>query len=298
METLASVCRQTFGDFEVLVVDDGSTDDTAARVRALCAEDGRVHYLYQANAGPSVARNTGASHARGAIIAFLDSDDLWLPEKLEKQLALLEDRPDVEVVSTAGALIDADGTRLEQQAHSPPGHGTLYEDLLYGNFVPSSASGVAMRIDTFHFSGGFDPELYSHEDTDLWRRLALRHEFATVDEVLVLIRRHSVTLQRDVTRMCEGRLRHFDKMVFETPFEYRRHLGRVAYLTLGGCGGAYCRAGQSGRLVRMGLAFLARHPRYVVALTALPRAYANYVIRAVPARIKGFLALRGLLWQR
>ena len=105
MQTLASVRGQTFRDFEVLVVDDGSTDDTATRVRELGAEDGRIHYLYQANQGPAAARNAGASYARGAFIAFLDSDDLWLPDKLQEQLAFLAGRPDIDVVYADYAVI-------------------------------------------------------------------------------------------------------------------------------------------------------------------------------------------------
>ena len=122
---IESIRRQTFDNLEIIVVDDGATDDTAGRVTAQSAEDPRVSYLYQANRGVSAARNAGLARARGEFIAFLDSDDLWLPQKLARQLDLLE-KPDVDVVYCDFAMIDENGERLSDRPARPRSRGSLY----------------------------------------------------------------------------------------------------------------------------------------------------------------------------
>src|SRR4051794_18857373 len=104
LETLQSVFAQTFDDFEVIVVNDGSTDDTAARVEALAREEpelvrGRLRLISQANQGIGAARNRGIDEARGKYVAMLDHDDLWLPEKLAAQVAFYERTPECSIVS-------------------------------------------------------------------------------------------------------------------------------------------------------------------------------------------------------
>jgi glycosyltransferase involved in cell wall biosynthesis len=106
-ETLKSVLRQTFTDFEILIIDDGSSDNLVQWVSQLV--DPRIKLISQNNQGVSVARNTGITHAQGEFIAFLDADDLWEATKLEKQLHTLEDNPAVGLVYTWTAFIDQSG---------------------------------------------------------------------------------------------------------------------------------------------------------------------------------------------
>src|SRR5688500_8555852 len=113
VEAIESVRVQTIADFEVMVVDDGSTDDTALRVGALVAADHRLHYYQQANQGLSAARNTGIAKARGKYIAFLDADDKWKPRKLELQLALFARCAEVDVVYAGFAFMDEQGQLLD-----------------------------------------------------------------------------------------------------------------------------------------------------------------------------------------
>jgi glycosyltransferase involved in cell wall biosynthesis len=172
-ETLDSIRAQTFQDFEVLVVDDGSTDGTAEVVERHGAEDHRFRLIRQGHAGVSIARNKAVAEARGEWIAFLDADDVWLPPKLERQLALLEQDP------AAGLLFTNfffwDGNRDLAVAYAPgavlPGGNPLQALIRSCLFLLST---VMVRREHFLGSGGFDPALRLSEDWDLWLRLAER----------------------------------------------------------------------------------------------------------------------------
>jgi len=107
-ESLDSVYRQTYRNWEVIVIDDGSTDETRA---ILAPHTGRIRYFYQENRGTAAARNAGVRQARGELIAFLDNDDIWLPEKLERQVQVMQGSPECGLVFTDGIMFMADGTR-------------------------------------------------------------------------------------------------------------------------------------------------------------------------------------------
>ncbi len=118
-EAIESVLAQTFGDFEVIVVDDGSADDSAEKIAAI--RDSRVRYIRQSNAGVSAARNRGVAEARGEIISFLDSDDLWKPEKLTHEVRFLEEHPEVPAVFGDIEVRFRDGVAIESLARQSPG---------------------------------------------------------------------------------------------------------------------------------------------------------------------------------
>jgi glycosyltransferase involved in cell wall biosynthesis len=126
-EAIMSVMRQTIGDVEVIVVDDGSTDGTVAVARQFEARHpGSVIGLRQNHAGPYVARNLAAHHARGKYVAFLDSDDAWLPDKLARQIALMEASPDVVLCHTAMVVVDARGDVVGTFPLDPQYHGHCF----------------------------------------------------------------------------------------------------------------------------------------------------------------------------
>ena len=182
-ETLASVFAQTYRDYEVIVVNDGSTDESAL-VLAPYARDGRIRYLDQANAGVAAARNRALREAGGELVAFLDADDLWLPEKLEKQVHLLTRQPGVGLVYADLVNFYPGG----DEAYSlfqvkQPAAGWVLDRLFYGNFVPTPT--VVVRLAVLKEVGLFDESIQINEDVDLFLRLAERCEFAYVDEVLV-----------------------------------------------------------------------------------------------------------------
>jgi len=161
---LASVCAQTAPPLEVLVIDDGSTDRTAAIAQAFAARDGRVRCIRQENTGVSAARNRGVAEAAGDWIAFLDGDDLWLPEKLERQLALQE-ATGADLLYTAAACIDENGEPTGRTLTSAA--SVTFETLLRGNKIVSS-SVLVRRTWLERFPMEHD-EL--HEDYLCWLRL-------------------------------------------------------------------------------------------------------------------------------
>lgn len=183
---IESVLAQTMGDLELIVVDDASTDGTAAAVEAHAARDPRVRLVRSpGNLGGGGARNLGVAHARSGLIAFQDSDDRWLPEKLERQLAALAAEP--------GAALCYCGSLYWGEARTyyipEPGFGRFSGDmsveLLRGN--STSTQTVLMHRALFDAAGGFDPAFRRYQDWDLMIRLAQATRFAFVAEPLVLI---------------------------------------------------------------------------------------------------------------
>lgn len=164
---IRSALAQTHRDLEVIIVDDGSTDDTRAVVASFT--DARVHYVYQPNRGLSAARNTGLGHASGEFLSFLDSDDEFLPEKLELLMAAFARDPGLGLVAGQAVLIDQDGVPLSEVFDRPlPSDGA---DLLLGN--PLHVGSVLLRRSWQATVGRFDETLRSYEDWDMWLRLAL-----------------------------------------------------------------------------------------------------------------------------
>jgi glycosyltransferase involved in cell wall biosynthesis len=191
---VGSVLNQTFTDLELIVIDDGSTDDTPEVVRPFLS-DPRVRYLRTDGLGQPRAKNLGVLQARGPLVAFLDGDDEWLPAKLERQLPLFAD-PAVGVVYARRTLVDADGRDLP----TPAGlliRGRVYDDLLVRN--PVCFSSVVVRRSVFESVGIFDPTLPLAIDYDLWLRAARHFAFDYVDESLVRYRTGHVNLSSRIT---------------------------------------------------------------------------------------------------
>ena len=179
---LRSVLDQTFPDFELVVVDDGSTDATAS-VRASLT-DPRLVWLEGPHAGVSSARNLGVRHARADWIAFLDDDNVWLPPYLERQMAT-GTRSGAEVVYCLGADVGADGSRRDQRR--PPSTDPLRS---YSDGWSPFTSCIVVRRDAFVRAGGFPVRLSHGEDQFLWTRLALDCRWAHTPEVLMLRPEH------------------------------------------------------------------------------------------------------------
>ena len=199
VDAIGSVLAQRFTDLELIVVDDGSTDDTAVRVGAV--SDPRLRYLRCRHAGVSAARNFGARSARGDLLAFLDSDDLWRPDKLLCEVAVLARHPEVDAVfsdlekrhgdrvypsfmrETAvfsrrlGAASYPDGLVLSAREM----HLCLLEE------VPIKPSALTLRRQAFEHAGGFDEGWSSSEDWEFLLRFARSHRFAYVDRPLTVL---------------------------------------------------------------------------------------------------------------
>jgi glycosyltransferase involved in cell wall biosynthesis len=172
-DAVASVLAQTYADLELIVVDDGSVDDTRTVLEPFLA-DGRVRYFYQKNQGQSHARNHAIEHATGDFIAFLDSDDLWAPDKLEKQLAILQANPEVDIVHGDEAMIDEHGaviSLVNMKRYS----GQISCYLLADNSVSITTALVRRRC--FNEMGGFDTSVGVADDYELWLRFSAKYLF-------------------------------------------------------------------------------------------------------------------------
>lgn len=187
-EAVASVLAQTYSSLEIVVVDDGSHDDTAQVIANF--SDARIAYYYQENAGRSAARNLGLQFARGEFIGFLDDDDLYLPEKLAHQVAYLNHHPMVDCVASGACFIKPDGSvRLFWRPWRRVQELTCQNILLYWTFLPCT---VLLRRDVFdRVAKWFDSDLDRVEDTDFFNRLALAGcRFAWLEEILSEYRDH------------------------------------------------------------------------------------------------------------
>ncbi len=185
-----SVLAQTFEYFELLIVDDGSTDDTRLFLERLRRRDPRVRFLvHEKNRGGSAARNTGIRAARGAYLAFLDSDDTWHPQKLERQVDVLRDAPaNVGLIFSGHRLIDKEGTVMQTWAVDPEFQGELAEPILKGYFY--SIITVLARREVFETVGLFDERLPSCQDWDMWIRVSKHYRMRGVPELLADILEH------------------------------------------------------------------------------------------------------------
>ncbi len=182
---IESVLAQTFTDWELLVVDDGSTDDTAAVVQPFLIHS-RIRYFRSDKLGQSRAKNLGLRLSRGEFVAFLDADDAWEPAKLEKQLAVFRDKSEVGVVFCRRSLIDEQNRPIPMKPVPTPPRGRVLDRMFVQNFVCFSS--VVVRRDVFSHVGAFDPQWDLAIDFDLWLRVAKHHSFDFVDEELVQYR--------------------------------------------------------------------------------------------------------------
>jgi glycosyltransferase involved in cell wall biosynthesis len=195
-QAVQSVLEQTCQDFELIVVDDGSTDGTPQVLAGI--QDPRVRAIRQPNAGLSAARNTGLRACRAPYVTFLDADDFFMPDKLAVLSAYLEQHPDIGLVGGGTQVVDQVGRPLREIIKSPGNLG-LFE-LLAGN--PFTVTSVMVRKEWIDRVGVFDETLRACEDWDMWLRLAYAGcRFEWVEHVVGAYRYHVSQMTRQSERM-------------------------------------------------------------------------------------------------
>jgi glycosyltransferase involved in cell wall biosynthesis len=212
-----SALAQTHPHQEILVCDDGSTDDTA---QALARFGDKIRHLKKPNGGVSSARNFGIEHARGDAVAFLDSDDEWLPDKLAAQVEVLEARPDIDLVLTGIAEMDMDRRDtgvIHVRRRQFPSDGRILRDVLRNPAMCPSCAIV--RTHVARAVGGFDTGLRTAEDLDFHLKVALRHGIAIVDRPLIRYTRAVGTLG--------GEKRTYNDYVFVMERFLAAHAGEI-----------------------------------------------------------------------
>jgi glycosyltransferase involved in cell wall biosynthesis len=229
VEAIESVINQNYQNYELLIVDDGSTDHTRKQCRRFL-DDPKVRYLHQENKGLAGARNTGIQASSGEFICFLDDDDVWKPDKLQRQIDFIEaklSRIDtwgliftwLELIDSRGKVISFRGNRAE---------GRIYKKLVLENIIEAPSS-VLVRRGVFEHTGLFDESLPSCEDWDMWLRISQKYLVFPVKEYLVKYREHQNTMSADSDRMLSSAMMVLDKVLRETPEEI---CPKLAYASL------------------------------------------------------------------
>lgn len=218
-EALQSVFAQTYGDYEVVVVDDGSTDDTP---RALQPFADRLRCVHQTNQGEAAARNRGVREARGEWIAFLDSDDRWVAEALGTLVTATQRFPEAGLIAMRSRRLAADGS-ISGRAQGKNSRGWYFStaSLLWGD-----SGGVLtpmVRRSLLLSAGGFDTSLSSATDCDMWIRLSFMTTMVGIPDALLLRRFHASNMTRDRVQNAEMWLRILERLAREHPEFVRRH---------------------------------------------------------------------------
>jgi len=208
-DAVASVLAQSYRDFELIVVDDGSTDGTADDLRA--HRGARVRVIVQPHGGVAAARNSGVRRSRGEYIAFLDSDDLWLPPKLERQMNFMRMSAERQIAQTEEIWI-RNGVRVNPMKKHRKRSGDVFRASLELCLVSPSA--VLMTRELFQTVGGFDESLPVCEDYDLWLRIARSHHIDLLAEPLVVKRGgHADQLSHSTWGLDRFRVRALKKLL-------------------------------------------------------------------------------------
>jgi len=196
-DAVLSIQHQTPPVTEIIIVDDGSTDNTQQIIQQL---EGNIHYIRQQNRGPSAARNAGIKAAKGEWIAFLDADDQWTKDKLEKQIRALQNSPELKLIAGDMSEIDVDNQVLDASVLNkhhflekfsalngkPVPHAFI--ELLRKNFIPTGT--VLIKKDILLEAGLFNDNIRYGEDLELWAKVASRHPITCLPDVLMLRRQH------------------------------------------------------------------------------------------------------------
>jgi GT2 family glycosyltransferase len=207
-EAVESVFTQSYSDFELIVVDDGSTDETQ---KELAKFRSRLRFFLKAREGVAAARNFGVSRAVGRYVAFLDSDDLWRPKKLEMQTAFMEKNPAVQICQTEEIWL-RHGVRVNPKSRHQKPSGDIFVRSLELCLVSPSA--VMMTKELFSRFGGFDERFPVCEDYDLWLRIAVEHPVPLIPEALVIKRGgHPDQLSRSTWAMDRYRVAALQKLL-------------------------------------------------------------------------------------
>lgn len=228
VRAIRSVLGQTCQDWELIVVDDCSTDGTEQAVRAF--SDNRITYIrHDRNRRGGAARNTGIRHAQGEYVAFLDSDDEWLPEKLQKELEVLRNSdPAVGLVYTGKMILDESGRVLK--VRMPTKSGWAHDALLDWDFI-GSCSRVTIKKEVLDRVAGFDETFVNCQDYDLWLRVARTSKIACVPYCLVKRYLVSDRMTASLRNICEAWEQILMKYRSEMkPGTLARHCSRVAIL--------------------------------------------------------------------
>ncbi|MDY7020839.1 MAG: glycosyltransferase [Cyanobacteriota bacterium] len=212
-ETIQSVLNQTFKDFEIIVINDGSQDKTLEKLASI--QDNRIQvYSYQ-NSGQSISRNRGFQQSKGEFIAFLDADDLWTPDKLEAQLTAIKENSNAAIAYSWTNYID-ENSNIIRKGSQLNITGNVYPNLLIANFLENGSNPLIQRKALMEV-GEFDKDLTPAEDWDLYLRLAARYPFIVVPKAQILYRVYSNSMSSNTLKMEKSTLEVINRAFQQAP---------------------------------------------------------------------------------
>ncbi len=234
-ETINSVLNQTFKDFELIIVNDGSTDNTLSILAQF--EDERISLYSKKNEGVSIARNFGFLKSKSKYIAFLDADDLWDEERLQLTIQFLDENEDYGLVHTACQCIDENSSKIDRILIGK--EGWLLDDLLKWEeeCVPGPCTNMLLRKEVFEKSGMFDPILSTAADQDIMFRLANITKIGLIDKILGYYRIHGNNMHMNIKKMEWGHRYAYDKAnnngLVKSKSKYRGYLANLYWIFAG-----------------------------------------------------------------
>ncbi|MBK4732786.1 glycosyltransferase [Oxynema sp. CENA135] len=223
-ETISSVLNQSFTDYELIIVNDGSTDETLEKIESF--KDPRIRVFSYTNAGAAISRNRGLSQAKGEYIAFLDADDLWTPDKLEAQLAILEKNPQASIAYSWSDCIDESSQFLRRGGHISV-NGNVYDRLLLVDFLENGSNPLIRRHALIEI-GGFDESLPAGQDWDLYLRLAEKSNFVVVEKSQIRYRISANSLSSNIFKL-ESACLHVLNRAFDRAPQSLQYLKRHSF---------------------------------------------------------------------
>jgi glycosyltransferase involved in cell wall biosynthesis len=228
-EAAASALNQSFGDLELIIVLNAATPEAIAAAQEI-ARRPNVRLVTIDHGSLPAARNAGIAAARGDWVAFLDDDDIWLPNKVARQM---------QAAATTGAdMVNCDFVISDGSVEQPRGRLawhrglTLAESLMLANYGAGGSSGAIVKTAVIRSLGGFDERMRACEDWDMWRRLSWDHHIHYLDEILLKMRKHESNMSGRVALMARWQFRHFLKMAGDCPPKLRHMLPRAGVMAL------------------------------------------------------------------
>lgn len=205
-ETVESLLAQTYVEKEIIITNDGSTDNTPQILDSFFKQHPNIiKIIHQKNMGQSIARNASIAATKGAFIAFMDADDIWAENKIERQVKYLSNNPHIDMVYTEGMTIDEKGNKLNPFNCSKEFTGNCFETLFLNNDIIGSS--VMVRKAVLDKVGTFTPYLRACENWELWTRISREHQIDFIDEELAYYRQHDSNMSQNIDWMIENRLK-------------------------------------------------------------------------------------------